>query len=93
MTVNNLARNLLVQEPGRDYRHANAAGSRAAPRSPIEQAYGSLEAFEAEVNAGIAAGTYDSRHMPLVLGAMRKWHRDRVWGNWRHHRNNLWDHQ
>ncbi len=73
-------------------RVAKLEHSRAAPRSPIEQAYGSLEAYEDEVNAGIDTGRYNSRDMPLVLSAIRKWHRDQVWGNWQYQRNGAWEH-
>lgn len=73
-------------------RVAKLEKSRAAPRSPIEQSCGSLEAFEADTQAGIAAGRYDSHDMPLVLGAIRKWHRDQVWGNWQYQRNGAWEH-
>jgi hypothetical protein len=54
--------------------------ARAAPRSPFEAAYGSLEAFEAEVTAGIEAGKYDHTDMPMVLACVRRWHTDGAFG-------------
>lgn len=52
----------------------------AAPRSPIEAAYGSLETFEEEVTAGIDAGKYDPTDMPIVLNFVRRWHNDGAFG-------------
>lgn len=49
------------------------------PTSPFELDYGSLDAFEAEVWADINAGKLDSTDMPVVLGAIRRWHSDGVW--------------
>jgi hypothetical protein len=55
--------------------------ARMGPRSPIELAYGSFGAFEAEVQAGIGTGRFDSRDMPVVLEALASWHRNPlVWG-------------
>jgi hypothetical protein len=55
--------------------------ARSAPRSPIEVWYGSLDAFEAKVQADMDAGALDRRDMPGVLAALRRWHTDpQVWG-------------
>lgn len=43
------------------------------PRSPIEIAYGSHDAFEDKVQADILAGKLDKVEMPLVLAALRRW--------------------
>lgn len=53
--------------------------ARIAPRSPFEAAYGSFDTFAAETQAGIDAGQFDSREMPLVLNCIRRWHADGVW--------------
>jgi hypothetical protein len=34
---------------------------------------GSIEKFEAKIQAGIDAGTYCKRDMPFVLSTLRKW--------------------
>jgi len=49
--------------------------------SSIETAFGSLAAFEEDVNAKIAAGRLDQIEMPLVLVAIRRGHTDGVWRN------------
>jgi len=49
-----------------------------APRSPFALAYGSLGAWEAEVQSGIDEGRYDKRDMPEVIAAVRRWHAE-VW--------------
>ncbi|MFC3162447.1 hypothetical protein [Ciceribacter thiooxidans] len=63
--------------------------ARAAPLSPFAQAYGSLTAFEAEVQAEIDAGTLDSVDMPIILASIRKWDRERIWSAWR--RDRVWE--
>lgn len=69
--------------------------ARAAPVSPIERAYGSLEAFEAAVRAEIDAGKLDRRDMVGesgdggVLRAIRGWHQQGVFGMW--HRDRIWE--
>ena len=50
-----------------------------APPSPIERVYGTIEAFIAETQAGIEAGTYDPTDMPQILQAVVRWHRQGVW--------------
>jgi hypothetical protein len=65
--------------------------ARVTPKSPFEVAYGSMDAFADKVNADIGAGKLDSRDMPLVLAALHRWHKDRVWTGWQHHRNGMWD--
>jgi hypothetical protein len=52
-------------------------------------AYGSFAAFEAEVQADIAAGKLD-RDFPIE--GLRKCHADGVWGQWQRGRNQLWEH-
>jgi hypothetical protein len=63
--------------------------ARRAPRSPFEQAFGTLEAWEADVQAGIDAGTLDRIDMPVVIACVRRWHRDGVWSMW--HRDRIWE--
>lgn len=65
--------------------------ARAAPRSPIEVAYGSMDAFAEQVQAGIDAGTLDRVDMPVVITALRKWHTDGVWGAWQRSTNRVWE--
>jgi hypothetical protein len=43
------------------------------PRSLIEIAYGSHNAFEDRVQVDILAGTLDTIDMPMVLAALRRW--------------------
>jgi hypothetical protein len=54
---------------------------RARP-SPIEVMYGSIDAFEAEMQRGIDAGRFDRGDMPHVLAAIRRWHDDGAWQAW-----------
>lgn len=63
--------------------------ARIAPRSPFEAAYESFDAFAAETQAGIDAGQFDSREMPVILNCIRRWHDDGVWGLWR--RDRIWE--
>jgi len=63
--------------------------ARRAPRSPIEIAYGSLQAWEAETQAGIDAGTLDRIDMPVVMACVRRWHADGVFGMWQ--RDRVWE--
>lgn len=72
-------------------RVAKLEAARVAPKSPFELAFGSLAAFEDSVMADIAAGKLDGIDMPLVLNAVRNWHRDRLWGAWNQHRNGAWE--
>ncbi|SMF85655.1 hypothetical protein SAMN06265365_1702 [Tistlia consotensis] len=60
--------------------------ARTAPRSAFEHAFGSLEAFTSEVQAGIDAGTFDRIDMPMVLNAIRRWHTDGEFGAWQRNR-------
>lgn len=50
--------------------------------SPFVRAYGSLEAFEATVQANVEAGTFDGRDMANLLASVRRWHSDDVWTVW-----------
>lgn len=63
--------------------------ARVVPRTPIELAYGSLEAWEAEVQADIDSGKADPVDMPLVLKSVRRWHTEKLWGSWHH--NGVWE--
>lgn len=65
--------------------------ARAAPRSPIEAAYGSLAAFEAQVADEVAAGKLDRIDMAGVIAALRRWHADQVWAGWTRYRNGAWE--
>ena len=49
------------------------------PTSPFEIWFGSLEAWEAECQAGIDAGQLDSRDVPVVMMAVRRWHAEGGW--------------
>ena len=68
-------------------RVAKLEAARVTPKSPIELAYGSLDAFADKVNADIAAGKMDKVDGPMVLAAVLKWHRDRLWSGFRYHNN------
>ena len=68
-------------------RVAKLEAARVTPRSPFEVAYGSFGAFEEKVNADIDAGKLDGVDAPLVLNAVRNWHRDRLWSGFRYHNN------
>lgn len=63
----------------------------APRRTPIEIAYGSMEAFAATTMAEMEAGKLDSVDVPVVLQCLRNWHRDRVWGGWEQNRNGVWE--
>ena len=71
-------------------RVAKLEQARVAPRSPVEVAYGSYDAFADSVNADIGAGKLDSVDGPLLLNAIRRWHRDGVWQR-QQARNAVWD--
>jgi hypothetical protein len=49
---------------------------------PFEKAFGSLDAFEAVVQAEIAAGKLDSEAAFLVTCA-RRWKKEAVWSLWK----------
>jgi hypothetical protein len=53
------------------------------PRSPFEVAYGSLEAWEADWQASIDAGTMCPIDGPVIIACVRRWHRDGVYATWR----------
>ena len=61
-----------------------------APQTPFQLAYGSLEAWEAEVQADIDAGKADPVDMPLVLQCVRRWHQEGLWGAWQHN-SRVWE--
>lgn len=70
-------------------RVARPEQARAAARTPIELAYGSLEAWKAEVQADIASSKADPLEMPVVLKCVRRWHTEKLWGSWHH--NAVWE--
>ncbi|HSX53886.1 MAG TPA: hypothetical protein VLG14_01185 [Sphingomonas sp.] len=49
-----------------------------AVSSPFQRWFGSADAFCHEVWAGIDAGTYDPRDMPVVIASIERWHSDGV---------------
>ena len=68
-------------------RVAKLEAARVTPKSPFEVAYGSLDAFADKVNAEVAAGKLDRTDGPLLLQAVLKWHRDKLWSGFRYHNN------
>jgi hypothetical protein len=62
-------------------RAARLEQARVSPRTPIELAYGNLEAWEAEVQADIDAGKADPVDMPVVLMCVRRWHTEKLWAH------------
>jgi hypothetical protein len=50
-----------------------------APLSPFEIAFGTLDAWAAECQVGIAAGLLDASDVPVVVMAVQRWHRDGAW--------------
>ena len=73
-------------------RVAKLEAARAAPRSPIETAFGSYAAFAEQTNALIAVGTLDARDMPVVLECLRRWHADQVWSGRMRQNSGYWEH-
>jgi hypothetical protein len=53
--------------------------ARRAPRSPFEVGWGSVDAWAAEVQAGIESGAYERAEMSMVITCVRKWHADGMW--------------
>lgn len=47
-----------------------------APTTPFERAFGSLDAWEANCQAGIDEGRLDPIDMPQIMTFVRSWHRD-----------------
>ncbi len=68
-------------------RVAKLEAARVTPKSPFEVAFGSLDAFADKVNADIGANKLDKVDGPLLLQAVLKWHRDRLWSGFRYHNN------
>ena len=68
-------------------RVAKLEAARVTPKSPFEVSYGSLDAFADKVNADIAASKLDRVDGPMLLQAVLKWHRDRLWSGFRYHSN------
>jgi len=50
--------------------------------SPIARLYGSFEAYAEGVQADIDAGKLDGIDMPVILDCLRRWERERLWGQW-----------
>lgn len=50
-----------------------------SPTSHFERAFGSLDAWEADCQSGIDAGLLDPQDMPVVMMAVRRWHREGAW--------------
>lgn len=61
--------------------------ARETPQSPFEVAFGSLDAFAEKVNADIGADKLDKVDGPMMLAAVLKWHRDKLWSGFRYHNN------
>lgn len=72
-------------------RVAKLEAQHAAPRSPIEIVYGSMEAFVELAQADIAAGKLDSIDFPIIINCLRKWHRDGLWAGWTKQANRVWE--
>ena len=68
-------------------RVAKLEAARVTPKSPFEVAYGRLGALEDRVTADVAAGKLDKVDGPLLLQAVLKWHRDKLWSGFRYHNN------
>jgi hypothetical protein len=63
-------------------RVARLQQARVAPRSLFEREYGSFDAFDAfeeGARAAMAAGVLDTRDMPAILNAIRRWHVEGLW--------------
>ncbi len=65
--------------------------AQATPRTPFEVVYGSVAGFEAAWQAKIDAGEMDPIDGPAIIASIRRWHTDRMYEGWRHHRNGVWD--
>ena len=63
--------------------------ARAVLKSPIEVAYGSMDAFAIKVQVDVVAGKLDRTDAPVLVASLRRWHADRVWAGWRYHRNGM----
>ena len=51
--------------------------------TPIEAAYGSLEAFEELTRSQIEEGKLCAADMDDVLKALRRWHSEGAWSSWK----------
>jgi protein tyrosine/serine phosphatase len=63
--------------------------TRAAPRSPIENWYGSLDAFVDQVQAEIDAGKLCRTDGPILLHCISRFHRAGLWGAWQRRGNQM----
>ena len=70
-------------------RVAKLEAARVAPRSPIEVAYGSMDAFADKVQLDVAVGKLDSTDAPILVECLRRWHKDQVWAGWQRFRNGM----
>ena len=68
-------------------RVARLERAREVPRTPFEAAFGSLDAFADKVNTDVDARKLDRVDGPLLLQAVRKWHRDKLWSGFRYYNN------
>lgn len=64
---------------------------RRSPRTPIERWFGSLQAFEAQVQAEIEAGKTCRFDGPILIASIRRWHREEIWGAWQRRGNQTWE--
>lgn len=53
--------------------------ARAPALSPFEAMPGGLDGWEAECRAGMDTGYLDAADVPVVIMAVRRWHRDGCW--------------
>ena len=60
-------------------RVARLEQARAPVLSPFEAMPGGLDGWDAQCRAGVDAGNLDAYDIPLVILAVRRWHRDRIW--------------
>ena len=68
-------------------RVAKLEAARVTPKSPFQVAFGSLDAFADKVNTDVDARKLDRVDGPLLLQAVRKWHRDKLWSGFRYYNN------
>lgn len=78
-------------------RIAKLENARRVPRTPFELAYGSLEAWEAEIRAEVEAGKLDATDLlgadgsGGILRAIWNWHERGLYGVWRRDRHRVWE--
>ena len=72
-------------------RVARLEQTRTRQHTPIEAAYGSLEAFEELTRTQIEEGKLSAIDMEDVLKALRRWHNDGAWSNWKRPTRHQWE--